>query len=151
MRGTGGSKERGRGESKFAEKRKKRKTVFSVTPAAGPVDSDWINFTLLLRASPCHSLPQSLSVILSPLQFLKFALHMHFIQHVTMHSKHLNRPVIKHLQTLWWVFLISGAATENHSVYIDFGIPVMSLLSRFWSFLGYGVYMHSNLDIHKSG
>lgn len=79
MRGTGGSKERGRGESKFAEKRKKRKTVFSVTPAAGPIDSDWINFTLLLPISLCHSLPQSLSVILFIFQFQKVALHMHFI------------------------------------------------------------------------
>lgn len=46
--GAGGSKERGRGESKFVEKRKKRKTVFSVTPVAGLIDSSWINSTLLL-------------------------------------------------------------------------------------------------------
>lgn len=69
MRGTGGSKERGRGESKFAEKRKKRKTVFSVTPAAGPIDSAWINFTLLLLlvslrySIPPQSLPDYVHVI----------------------------------------------------------------------------------------
>lgn len=77
MRGTGGSKERRRGESKFAEKSKKRKTVFSVTPAAGPIDSDWINFILLLLPASL-SPQQSLSVILS-FFFSEFALHSSFI------------------------------------------------------------------------